>query len=81
MRKIVSFMEFLFLENAFIKAFLLILLPTQNSPPRSCHLSQGRRKLLILSGSLLSKICVPQQQKIVEETLIFLTVSKFSQKI
>ena len=26
MRKIVSFMEFLFLENAFIKAFLLILL-------------------------------------------------------
>ena len=81
MRKIASFMDFLFLENAFIKAFLLMPLPTQNSPPRSCHHSRGRRKLLILSGSLLSKICFPQQQKIVEETMIFLTVSKFSQKI
>ena len=79
--KYVTFMEFLFLENALIKAFLLMPLPTQNSPPGSCHHSRGRRKLLIPSGSLLSKICFPQQQKIVEETMIFLPVSKFSQKI
>ena len=37
-------------------------LPTQNLPPISCHHVLGRRKLLIPPGSVLSKICFPQQQ-------------------
>ena len=43
---------------------------TQNSPPSSCYHVLGRRKLLIPPGSILSKICFPQQQKGVEETMI-----------
>ena len=34
------------------------------------HHALGRRKLLIPPGSILSKICFPQQQKGVEETII-----------
>ena len=52
------------------EVFLLIPFPTQNSPPSSCHRTLGRRKLLILLGSILSKICFSQQQKRVEETMI-----------
>ena len=47
-----------------------MLLSTQNSPPISCHHTLGRKKLLIAPGNILSKICFPQQQKKVEETII-----------
>ena len=53
-----------------IEAFLLMPLPTQNSPPISFHHTLGRRKLLVPSGSMFSKISFPQQQKGVEETMI-----------
>ena len=56
-------MEFTFLENAIFNAFLLMLFPTQNSPPSSCHHALGRRKILIPPGSILLTICFPQQQK------------------
>ena len=45
-------------------------LPTQNSPLSTCHYGLGRNKLLIPQGSILSKIYFPQQQKVVEETVI-----------
>ena len=38
--------------------------------PSSCHHALGRRKLLNYPGSILPKICFPQQQKGVEETMI-----------
>ena len=38
--------------------------------PTSCHHTLGRRKLLIPPGSIFSKICFPQQEKGVEETMI-----------
>ena len=44
-------------------------LPTQNSPLSTCHHALGRNKLLIPQGSILSKICFPQQQEVVEETI------------
>ena len=50
------------------EVFLLIPLPTQNSPPISCHQALGRRILLILSGSIVSKTCFPEQQKGVKKT-------------
>ena len=69
--KIFKFIEFAFLENVcLLKACLLMPFPTQNLPPSSCHHTLDRRKLLILPGSILSKICFPQQQKGVEETMI-----------
>ena len=34
-----------------------------NSSPSSCHHSLGRRKLLIPPGSIILKICFPQQQR------------------
>ena len=61
------------------KAFLLMPLPNQNSPSSSCHHALGTRKLLTPPGNILSRICFPQQQKLVEKTKICL--SKFSQKI
>ena len=68
--KIFKFMEFMFPENALFEEFLLVPLLTQNSSPSSCHHALGRRELLILPGSILSKICFPQQQKGVERTMI-----------
>ena len=52
------------------EVFLLIPFPTQNSLPSFCHKALGRRKLLIPPGSILSKICFPQHQKRLEETII-----------
>ena len=46
-------------------------LPTP-PPSSSCLHTLGRRKLLIPPGSILSKICFPQQQKEVEETMFCL---------
>ena len=39
--------------------------------PSSCHHVLGKKKLLIPPGSILSKICFPQQQKGVEQTMIW----------
>ena len=47
-----------------------MFLTTLNAPPSSCHQALGRNKLLFLPSSILSKICFPQQQKVVEETMI-----------
>ena len=46
--------------------FFTYALTTQNSLPSSCHLTLGRNKYLIPSGSIFSKLCFPQQQKEVE---------------
>ena len=62
-----------------LEAFLLMPLPTQNSPPSACHHAVGRSKLLIPPGSIHLKVCFPQQQKGVEEATIYF--NKFSQKI
>ena len=43
--------------------------PLKTRPPSSCHHALDSRKLLIPPGSILSKICFPQQQKGVEETM------------
>ena len=48
-----------------------MFLSIQNSPPSSCHHTLDRRKFVILSGSIFSKICFPEQQKVVEETMIY----------
>ena len=63
-------MEFTILENALILDIFTHAPPTQNSPPIFCPHTLGRRKLLIPLGNILSKICFPQQQKGVEETMI-----------
>ena len=60
-------------RKCFIGEFLLMPLPTQNSPPSSCHHAPDRMKLLIPPRSILSKICFPQQQKGVEKTMICIT--------
>ena len=67
-----KFMEFTILENALIRSIF-----THASPPpplpslvRSCHNALCIRKLLIPSGRILSKICLAQQQKGVEESII-----------
>ena len=54
---------------------------TQHSEtaPSSCHPKLGRGKLPIPSGSILSKICFIQQQKGVEESMIWF--SKIQQEI
>ena len=46
--------------------------PPPPPPPglSSCLHALGRRKLLIPPGSILSKICFPQQQKGLEKTMI-----------
>ena len=44
--------------------------PLKTRLPSSCNHALGKRKLLIPPGSILSKICFPQHQKRVEETLI-----------
>ena len=46
----------------------LLLMPLSTSPS-SCH--HVLRKLFIPPGSILSKICFPQQQKEVEETMLW----------
>ena len=69
--KIFKFMKFRILENTFIRSIFTHVHPTQNLPPSSCHHALDRRKLLIPPGRILSKICFPQQQKGVEETMIF----------
>ena len=67
-----KFMEFTCLENALIRGiFTHVSLNSKLAPPSplpptfpsSYHHALGRRKLLIPSGSILSKICFPQQQK------------------
>ena len=45
-------------------------LPTQNTPPSSCHHTLSRRKLLIPPASIFLKTRFPQQEKEVEETMI-----------
>ena len=47
--------------------------PLKTHPPRSFHHALGRRKLLIPSRRILSKICFPQQQKSAERTMIYFT--------
>ena len=42
----------------------------ETHPPSSCHHMLGRRKLLDPPGSIFSKICFPQKQNEVEETMI-----------
>ena len=61
-----KFMKLIFLENAMQMKYL----PTQNSPPSSCNHTLGSMKLYTPPGSILSKICFPQQQKGVEEAMI-----------
>ena len=68
--KIFKFVELTFLENALIRCIFTHALPHSKNPPSSCLHALGRRKLLIPLGSILSKICFPQQQKGVEETMI-----------
>ena len=52
--------------------------PIKTHPRSSCHQALGRKKLLIFPGSILSKICFPQQQKGVDYDLLYLNlVSKF----
>ena len=48
-----------------------MFLPTQNSPPGSCHHALGRKKLFIPPGSLLLKTFFPQEQNGVEENMIY----------
>ena len=75
-------MEFTILENALILDIFTHAPPTQNSPPIFYHHTLGRRKLLIPLGSILSKICFPQQQKGVEETMIcFIKIQSENMKI
>ena len=57
-----------FLSNFYISPYISPL-PTQNSPPSSCHRALGKGRLFILPGSILSEICF-LQQKGVEETMI-----------
>ena len=76
--KVFKFMEFTFLENALIEAFLFMPHPTQNLSPRSCHHAIGRRKLLIPPASILSKIYFPQQHHGWRK--LWFALSKFSQK-
>ena len=57
------------------EVFLLIPLPTQNSPPIFCHQALGRRILLILRGSIFSTRTAERGK----ENWFYL--SKFSQKI
>ena len=68
--KIFQFMDFTFLENALFRGISTHVPPHSNSPPSSCHHALGRRKLLILQGTILSRICFPPQQKRMEETMI-----------
>ena len=66
------------MENALIQGICTHVSPHSTpSPPTpppssSCLHTLGRRKLLIPPGSILSKICFPQQQKEVEETMFCL---------
>ena len=78
MRNVFNFMEFTFVENALIQGICTHVSP-HSTPPlptpppsSSCLHTLGRRKLLIPPGSILSKICFPQQQKEVEETMFCL---------
>ena len=68
--KIFQFMDFTFLENALFRGISTHVPPHSNSPPSSCHHALGRRKLLILQGTILSRICFPPQQRRIEETMI-----------
>ena len=68
--RIFKFMEFTFLENALIQGSFTHASPHSELYPRCCHHALGRRKLLIPLDIILSKICFPQQQKGVEETMI-----------
>ena len=77
-----KFMVFTFLENALNLSIFAHISPAQNLPPSSCHHTLGRRKLLIPPGSIFAKICFPQQQKVVEETMIcFIKIQSENTKI
>ena len=65
-----KFMVLTFLENALDLSIFTMSLLTLSSPPSSCQHTIARRKLLIPPGSFFSKICFPQQEKKVEETMI-----------
>ena len=56
-------------------------LPTQNSPPSTCHHALGRTKLLITPDSILLKIYFFQQQKGVAETDMFYKIKSENMKM
>ena len=57
-------------------------LPHSKLVPSSYHHALSRWKLLISQGSILSKICLPQQQKGVEETIIcFINIQSENMKM
>ena len=67
-----KFMEFTFLENALIPGSFAYAPSHSKLAPKFLSSALHRRKLLIPLGSIHSKICYPQQQKGVEETMICL---------
>ena len=71
MGKFLTFMVFKIIGNALnLGVFTHAPLPSQNSPRSFYHHTLGRGKLLILPGSIFSKICFPQRQKVMEKTMI-----------
>ena len=70
--KIFKFMEFTFLENALVLGIFTHAPPYPKLDPK--YLSSRPRQQEITHSprlSILLKICFPQQQKEVEETMIF----------
>ena len=68
--KILKFMVFTFLENALNVGIFSHAPHHSKLAPSSCHHTLGKGKLLILPGSIISKIFFPQQQKEMEEAMI-----------
>ena len=78
--KVLKFMVSTFLENALnLHFYSCPSLPTQSSPPNSCHHTLGRGELLIPPGSIYFENCFPQQQKEVDN--LWFALLKFNQKI
>ena len=69
MGKFFKFMEFTLLENALIRGIFTQAPPHSKLTPKFCYQALGKRKLLIPPGSIASKICFPQQQEGVKETM------------
>ena len=63
-------MVFTFLENALNVGIFSHAPHHSKLAPSSCHHTLGKGKLLILPGSIISKIFFPQQQKEMEEAMI-----------
>ena len=75
--KCFEFMEFTFLKDALIQAIFTHAPPHLKLAPKVSHPSQ--KKLLILPGSILSKMCFPHSRK--GWIKLWFALSKFSQKI